>query len=761
MEPSGTVRGKITTSMWLGFVAVLLILGVTLLIYTWQFQQTSHRVVLMTGTQQPLQQATWEMRQSNADIARYVADYALDPERDYIQRLRDAEIAFDRAELKFNELAQSDEVRSLSQDISGIYGNLRKSADDVLSLVDSQQAALLSARETAKEAASLMQGMFTATIDDSSQASTGKLRIVLDMRHSLETITTDIEAYVQRPAPAIRQQMLNSGEDFKRLSASFQNLTLSSLESSWLQHMEDQVEKLLSDGTTIFTTTDSLVSAIIQFQASVNGMETILTERVQPVVNTEALMASQALQNSVASAGGWLIALAITAVVIGIMAVLMVSRQITGPMHQLLSGIGLVASGRIEYRFNADAKGEFGQLALGLNKMLDNLKRSSEALRESEELSWALLDATHDAVVLIDLRGTILASNEIAASRFSRSLEQMVDESLYDLLPVESAASLKARVTEIIRTKKHVHYEDEREGKIIEHDIYPVSEHKGEVSRIAFFFRDVTMSKWVEDVTEQLGRRNALILESAGEGIFGLDVEGRTTFVNPTAARIHGYKPEELIDKKHHDLVHHSRPDGKPYPHDKCPIHATIKDGTVNSNVDNEVFWRKDGTAFQVEYTSTPIIENGRILGAVITFRDIGDRKRVEKALRESEEKYRSVVESSASLIIWLDQEGMIADCSPLVDRFLGHTPADIIGRPFLELVHQQDLSRVEEALSVTAKEGFKHDHHFRMVLKRGGSIEVSMHTAITGDIKGGYARTICMINTISQQVFNRHWRPG
>ena len=755
MKPAGIARGKITTSLWLGFGVVLLILGVTLLVYQWQFQQTSHRVELMTGTQQPLQQATWEMRQSNADIARYVSDYARDLDRDHVQELRDAEFGFDRAALIFNQLAQSDEARSQSQEINGTYGKLRKSADDVLSLVDSQQAALLSTRETAGEAAALMQGMLTATISDSSQASNEKLGITLDMRHSLEKVTTGIEAYVRGPAPAIRQQVLNAGEDFQRQSASFQNLTLSSLESSWLQHMEDQVEKLLSGGTALFATTDSLVSTMTQFQASVNGMETILTERAQPVVNAEALTASHALQNSAASAGGWLIALVIIAIVIGIVTVLMVSRRITGPMHQLLSGIGLVASGRIEHRFNADAKGEFGQLALGLNKMLDNLKRSRDALGESEELAWALLDATHDAVVLIDLRGTILASNEIAASRFSRSLEQMIDESLYDLLPVESTASLKARVTEIIRTKTPVHYEDEREGKIIEHDVYPVSEHKGEVSRIAFFSRDVTMSKWVEDVTEQLGRRNALILESAGEGIFGLDVEGRTTFVNPAAARMHGYKPEELIGKKHHDLVHHSRPDGKLYPHEQCPIHATIKDGTVHSNVDNEVFWRKDGTAFQVEYTSTPIIENGRILGAVITFRDIGDRKRVEKALRESEEKYRLMVESAASLIIWLDQKGTITDCSPRVERVLGYTPDEMIGRQFVDFVQHPDRPGVDEALSVTAKEGFQHDHHFQMVLKQGGLIEVSMNTAITGDVKGAHSRTICMISSISQRVHN------
>ncbi|MFC1901376.1 PAS domain S-box protein [Chloroflexota bacterium] len=751
MKPSGITRGKVTTSLWLGFGAVLLILGVTLLIYALQFQQTSRRVELITDTQIPLQQATWEMRQSTADIARHVSDYTRELDRSHVQELRDAEIDFDRALLVFNQLARSDEARNQSHEISGTYEELRKSADDVISLIDSQQAALMSSRETAGEATVLMQGMLTATIDDGSQASTGKLAIALDMRRSLETVTIGIEAYVQGPAPAVWQQVLDAGEAFQRQSASFQNLTLSSLESSWLQHLDDQVGKLLISSTALFTTTDSLVNTMAQFQASVNGMETILTESVQILVNTEAFTASQALQNSSVSAGGWLIALAIIAIVIGIVTVLIVSRRITGPIHQLLSGISLVASGRIEHRFNTDVKGEFGQLAFGLNKMLDNLKRSRDALGESEELAWALLDATHDAVVLTDLRGMILASNEIAASRFSRSLEQMIDESIYDLLPAESAASLKARITEVMHTRKPVHYEDEREGKIIEHDVYPVSEHRGEVSRIAFFSRDVTMRKWVEDVTEQLGRRNALILESAGEGIFGLDIEGKTTFVNSVAANMHGFKPEELIGKKHHDLVHHSKPDGKLYPHEQCPIHATFKDGTVHSNVDDEVFWRKDGTAFQVEYTSTPIIEDGRILGAVITFRDIGNRKRVEKALRESEEKYRSVVESAASLIIWLDQKGTVTDCSPRVERLLGYTPAEMIGRQFIDFVQHPDRPGIDEAMNVTAKEGFQHDHHFRMVLKQGGLIEVSMNTAITGDINGGHARTICMISAISQ----------
>jgi PAS domain S-box-containing protein len=752
MKPPKIAGTKISTSLWASLGIVLLILGVVLIVFGWQFRQISSRADRLSGLQ-TLEQAAWEMQKYNSDIARHLSDYDRDPGQEYEQELRDAETSFDRSALMFGQLARNDDEKSRSQEIDGAYGEIRKSADEIITLVDQQRATLLVARATAGETADLMQAMLAATVNDGPPLNPEKLGIVLGMSHSLEEISTGIDAYAQDTDTAIRQQVMQAGEDFKQRSVSFQSLALSPLESSWLQHMENQVEKLLDDGSRLFTAHDNLSEAMTRFQSTSGGMDTLLTRQVQPLVEAEMQTASEALSGSSNSAWAWLLVLGAIATVTGLIAAFVISRRLTGPLGRLLNGVALVASGRIEHRFNADTGGEFGQLAIGLNKMLDNLKRSRDALGESEELAWALLDATHDAVVLTDLRGRILASNEIAARRFDRSLEQIIDESLYDLLPAESAASLKARVAEVTRSRKAVHYEDEREGKIIEHDVYPVSEHKGEISRIAFFSRDITMRKWVEDVTEQLARRNSLILESAGEGIFGLDIEGRTTFVNPAAARMHGYRREELVGKKHHDLVHHSRPDGKLYPSEQCPVHATLKDGTVHSNVDDEVFWRKDGTAFQVEYTSTPILEDGKIAGAVITFRDIGNRKRVEKALRESEEKYRSVVESAASLIIWLNQEATIVDCSPRVEQFLGYKPAEVIGRPFLEFVSRQDHPGVEEALSVTAKEGFEHDHHFRMVLKRGGYIEVSMNTALAGDADGSHWRTICMVSAINQRV--------
>jgi len=143
--------------------------------------------------------------------------------------------------------------------------------------------------------------------------------------------------------------------------------------------------------------------------------------------------------------------------------------------------------------------------------------------------------------------------------------------------------------------------------------------------------------KAAEEALTQLLRQNDSILNSAGEGIYGVDRNGHTTFVNPAAARMLGWQPEELHGKPQHAVIHHTKPDGRPYSREECPICAAFKDGKVH-RVDNEVFWRKDGTSFPVEYTSTPIRdEQDRLEGAVVTFRDITERKRAEEEVRTTQ----------------------------------------------------------------------------------------------------------------------------
>ena len=125
--------------------------------------------------------------------------------------------------------------------------------------------------------------------------------------------------------------------------------------------------------------------------------------------------------------------------------------------------------------------------------------------------------------------------------------------------------------------------------------------------------------------------RNELILSSTGDGIFGLDSNGHCAFVNPAAARMLGREVNELIGQSPHDLIHHSKPDGTPYPFEECPIRAAFQDGSA-SRVSDELFWRKNGTSFPVEYVATPILERrGRVSGAVVAFQDVTERREVER----------------------------------------------------------------------------------------------------------------------------------
>ncbi|NCQ17619.1 MAG: PAS domain-containing protein [Ignavibacteria bacterium] len=114
------------------------------------------------------------------------------------------------------------------------------------------------------------------------------------------------------------------------------------------------------------------------------------------------------------------------------------------------------------------------------------------------------------------------------------------------------------------------------------------------------------MKAKAETEAEKLRGQQAfnLILESAGEGIFGLDLNGNHTFVNPKAAELLGFKIEELIGKHSHTLWHHTRPNGEPYPGKECHIYATLHEGI--SHTGEEYFWRKDGTGFSVDFSTTP-----------------------------------------------------------------------------------------------------------------------------------------------------------
>ena len=135
-----------------------------------------------------------------------------------------------------------------------------------------------------------------------------------------------------------------------------------------------------------------------------------------------------------------------------------------------------------------------------------------------------------------------------------------------------------------------------------------------------------------------------LLLNAVGEGIYGFDTQGNAIFINAAAEKMTGWQAGELLGKKIHQYHHHTKADGSPYPACECNIYATAQDG-ISRQITDEVFWRKDGSAFPVEYTSTPVFHQDKIIGAVAIFRDVTEQKSNEQALQVALKKIQSLSE--------------------------------------------------------------------------------------------------------------------
>ena len=195
--------------------------------------------------------------------------------------------------------------------------------------------------------------------------------------------------------------------------------------------------------------------------------------------------------------------------------------------------------------------------------------------------------------------------------------------------------------------------------------------------------------------------RTRLILDSTDEGIYGMAPDGRITFVNAATCRLLGFTAEEMIGQQAHPLIHHHRADGSVYPVEACPMRAACQRGEER-RVDDEFLWRKDGSGFPVEYATTPIVKDRAILGAVVSFTDITQRKEADQRLRETEQFFRSVLELAPDGLMVVDTKGTIRLANARCEELFGHTREDLMGQSVEGLV-PADVRPTHAAL----REGF------------------------------------------------------
>jgi len=299
---------------------------------------------------------------------------------------------------------------------------------------------------------------------------------------------------------------------------------------------------------------------------------------------------------------------------------------------------------------------------------------------DGEVLYRAIASATPDLLFRLDRHGTYLGVDTANEHMLLFPRERYKGSTLHDTIPPEAADFLLDRIRQVLDTGTMQVIEFqlpgrsgtlEREGRIV-----PLGP-----DQVLLIVRDITEKRRTEATLKRLSRQHELILEAAGEGICGVDAQGMTMFVNPAGARMLGYQVDDLIGQPSHSLFHHSRPDGAPYPREECPVAATLREGTTHC-VDNEVFWRKDGTGFPVEYTSTPIIEDGQIVGAVLTFRDISERKAAEEALAGERTLLRNLIDNLPDHIYVKDRQGRFTIRNKAGARHMGAaSPEEVVGK--------------------------------------------------------------------------------
>ena len=187
----------------------------------------------------------------------------------------------------------------------------------------------------------------------------------------------------------------------------------------------------------------------------------------------------------------------------------------------------------------------------------------------------------------------------------------------------------------------------------------------------------------LRDAEEQ----SRLLLESAGEGIFGVDDGGRTVFINPAAVRMLGFTADELLGQPIHEHIHHSAADGTPYPAEQCPMSATFTEG-VTHHVTREVLWRKDGNCVPVEYTSTPIRKGDRVVGAVVTFRDLTEMMALNR-------DFVSLLEHTSDFIYIKDRSHRFTAASQAYADLTGHAHwKDLYGKTDFDIFPREEAER-------------------------------------------------------------------
>ena len=275
------------------------------------------------------------------------------------------------------------------------------------------------------------------------------------------------------------------------------------------------------------------------------------------------------------------------------------------------------------------------------------------ALREGDQLFRSIFENAQIGISFFSIDGHAVFTNRAFQEMLGYSEQELSRLEDWDKIVHPDERDLgKERYAALLQGKSDT---DEWQQRFVRRDgrivlakarFSLVRDAAGTPQYVASLTEDITERERAQEERNRVAQRMEMLLESTGQGIYGIDLQGNCTFINRATCDMVGYQPDEALGQNMHDLVHHHKPDGSIYPVDECPVFRAFKKGE-GCRVDTEVIWRRDGTPISVEYSSFPILEGTKITGAVVTVLDITERRRAGEKVRESEQLFRSIFENA------------------------------------------------------------------------------------------------------------------
>jgi PAS domain S-box-containing protein len=247
-------------------------------------------------------------------------------------------------------------------------------------------------------------------------------------------------------------------------------------------------------------------------------------------------------------------------------------------------------------------------------------------------------------------------------------------------------------------------------------------------------------------------RFDEVVLGNMGEGLYTTDQEGALITMNPAAEQLLGWTIEELRGRRMHEIIHNKHRDGTPIPNDACKIFQVLKTGNAVVDIDDE-FVRKDGTFLDVRYTSSPLVDSGHVIGLVVVFRDVRERRQIESRIRESEARLRAMFSQAGVGVCLIGADCLIEQVNPKFCEIVGYDESELAGRSCLAMTCPDDLRenlRVMGGLIETEAETASLEN--RYIRRDGTTVWVRINLAKIPDSTRKITQLVAVVEDINER---------